>query len=554
MIKKRVNFLLILIIFIASVLRLWQLGSVPPSPDWDEAALAYDAKSLYLTGRDEYGEFLPAVLRSFDDYKPALYAYLSIPTVFIFGMNTFAVRLPSAVFGILTVITLYFLVKELFKRDDLALLSAFFLAISPWHIQFSRIAFETNVGLFFNAAAVVLFIKGLKKPWLLILAALFAGLNLSIYQSERVFTPLLILALVMIYRKELFKIQKRYLVGAVITGILSILPLAMYLLSHQQALVRVRATSIFSNQTPILARIIPRLEDDKRRNDLIGLVLDNRRVIYSKLIIESYLVHYDLNWLFIKGDINRHRAPGMGLLYLVTLPLVFVGIYKFIFEKFDRKSKFVVLSWFILAPIPASITFEVPHAVRTLNVVPIYQLFSALGVLALSKFVLSIKYKLLSIKVSKVLIAGYLFLAMFNFAYYLNQYFVQQNYFHAADWQYGYRESIVEIEKIKKDYKKIVVSNKQPMDKSYMFFLFYLDYPPQEYQKIGIYSSGSFDSTHHFENYEFRPFDCEKEKTNTNILYVGSPKDFPDGVNAREAIAFPDGKPAILLVDPKDNS
>jgi 4-amino-4-deoxy-L-arabinose transferase-like glycosyltransferase len=552
--NNKIKLLLIGIVFISAILRLWQLGFVPPSPDWDEAALAYDAKSLFLTGRDEYGEFLPAVLRSFDDYKPALYAYFSIPSVIIFGMNTFAVRLPSAIFGILSVITLFYLVRELFKRNDLALLSSFFLAISPWHIQFSRIAFETNVGLFFNVAAVLLFIKGLKKPWLLILAALFAGLNLSIYQSERVFTPLLILALVIIYRNELFKVQKKYLVGAVVTGILSILPLAMYLLSHQQALVRVRATSIFSNQTPILARIIPRLEDDKRRNDLIGLVLDNRRVIYSKLIIESYLVHYDLNWLFIEGDINRHRAPGMGMLYLFTLPFVLMGIYKFIFEKYDRKSKFVVLSWFLLAPVPAAITFEVPHAVRTLNAVPIYQVFTAVGVLAILGWVLSIKYKVLSIKASKVLIMGFFLIAIFNFVYYINQYFVQQNYFHAPDWQYGYKEAIVEIEKIKNNYKKVVVSDKQPMDKSYMFFLFYLDYPPQKYQEIGKNSAGSFDSTHYFENYEFRPFDWEKEKSNKDVLYVGSPKDFPSGVNARETIPFPDGKPAILLVDPKDNS
>jgi 4-amino-4-deoxy-L-arabinose transferase-like glycosyltransferase len=549
--KRFRNALLIGIMLIATVLRIWQLGNVPISPDWDEAALAYDAKSLFLTGRDEYGEFLPAVLRSFDDYKPALYAYFSIPSVMLFGMNSFAVRLPSAVFGILTVLSLYFLVKKLFKREDIALLSAFFLAISPWHLQFSRVAFETNVGLAFNVFTVLFFLKGLKKPWFLILSAVCAGLNLSVYQSERVFTPLLVLVLVIIYRKELFAIPKKYISGAFVAGLLTVLPLVLYIVSHQQALVRVRATSIFSNQTPVLARIIPRLEDDKKRNDLIGLVFDNRRVTYTKLIVESYLVHYDLNWLFIKGDINRHKAPGMGLLFLVTLPLVFLGIYRFLFENFDKRSKYTILSWFLLAPVPAAITFETPHAVRTLNAVPIYQIFIAIGSIVFIAYVSKVTHKIAKIPIKYLVFTlSFLFL-IFNFLYYINQYFVQQNYFHAQDWQYGYEEAVKEANKIRNDYKKVIVSDKQPMDKSYMFFLYYLDYPPHVYQKIGKNSAGSFDSTHHFENYEFRPFEWEKEKTTQDVLFIGSPKDFPTEIVSDKTIFNPDGTPAILFVDTK---
>src|SRR5580700_7288876 len=108
--KKFSISVLILILVIGLALRLWQLGSVPISPDWDEAALGYDAYSIIHTGRDEFGAFMPVVLRSFDDYKPALYAYLSIPTVAIFGLTTFAVRLPSAVMGMVGILAIYFLV------------------------------------------------------------------------------------------------------------------------------------------------------------------------------------------------------------------------------------------------------------------------------------------------------------------------------------------------------------------------------------------------------------------------------------------------------------
>src|SRR5512142_864595 len=92
------NFLfLILILILAGFLRLWQLGQAPPSPDWDEAALGYNAYSILKTGRDEYGTKFPLTLRSYDDYKPPLYAYITIPSVAVFGLNVWSVRLPSVI-------------------------------------------------------------------------------------------------------------------------------------------------------------------------------------------------------------------------------------------------------------------------------------------------------------------------------------------------------------------------------------------------------------------------------------------------------------------------
>ena len=81
------NWILILILIVAAFLRLFKLGSFPVSLTWDETALGYNAFSLLKTGRDEYGKLLPLVLKSFGDYKPALYSYLTVPSVLIFGLN-----------------------------------------------------------------------------------------------------------------------------------------------------------------------------------------------------------------------------------------------------------------------------------------------------------------------------------------------------------------------------------------------------------------------------------------------------------------------------------
>jgi 4-amino-4-deoxy-L-arabinose transferase-like glycosyltransferase len=563
--KKFSITLLTIILLLGLVLRLWHLGLVPPSPDWDEAALGYDAYSIMHTGRDEFGTFLPAVLRSFDDYKPALYAYLMIPSVAVFGLTTFAVRFPSVVMGVVGIVAIYFLVLELFGdrkieqnsaqnyAEILALVAAFIFAISPWSLQFSRTAFETNTGLTFNLLAGLFFLKGLKKPRFLFPSALFAGLNLAVYQSERIFTPLLILALVIIYREELFAVSKKYLIGGIIIGLLAVLPTVSFVITNPTSLSRAEGTSITSQVTQQITTAINRVKDDKDNHDLIGQVIDNRRLVYAKEIFAGYFVHFDPNWLFLEGDNPRHHAPGMGLLYLFDLPFLLLGIYYLLFSIFDRKTKYFVFSWLLLAPIPAAITYEVPHAVRTMNMLPMLLIFTAMGYVGAFMFMKKIpiepKYKIGKNFVYTAVIC----LAIFNFIYYLNQYFIQQNYFNAIDWQYGYQQAIPQIEQLKGNYQKVVVTDRMPMDKSYMFFMFYLHYPPQQYQQLIAQGQNLLTNNHHFDNYEFRNFDWNTEKVKQNILYVGTVNDFPKNIKAKETVYYPDGTPAILLVDPKDN-
>src|SRR5579872_3361247 len=121
--QKIKNTFFLSILIIAFILRFYKLGQIPPSLDWDENSNAYDAYSILKTGRDEYGKLLPLYNRSFDDYKPPMYMYLNIPTVAVFGLTPLAARLPSAVFGFLTVPVIYLMTKKLFENEKLSLLS-----------------------------------------------------------------------------------------------------------------------------------------------------------------------------------------------------------------------------------------------------------------------------------------------------------------------------------------------------------------------------------------------------------------------------------------------
>lgn len=534
--------ILALIIIVALVLRFWQLGNVPISPDWDEAALGYNAYSILTTGRDEYGELLPVMLKSFGDYKPVLYAYTAIPTVFLFGLDTFAVRFPSAFFGTLSVLLTFFLVKELVKNNKIALISAFLLAISPWHIQFSRVAFEANLGVFLNLATVLFFVKGLKKPYLLLFAAATSALSLYSYQSEKIFAPILMLILLVIFRKELLSITKKYLSAFFVIGLLIAFPMIFSTIQNPDSLNRARSTSFISDHE-FFPHTANRLLGDVEKKNYLGFLVDNRRTVFIRQSLGAYLSHYNPNWLFITGDLSRHHVPNMGLLYFWEVPFLLIGLYFLIFtDKIARKSKLLILLWFLAAPIPAAVTNDVPHAVRTLNFLPTFQIITSVGIFSVYVW-LRQRIKNQIFVNGLILTGGVIF--VFNLAFYLNQYFVQQNYFYSKDWQYGYEQTVLFLDSKKDNYEKIVVSNDTPLDQSYIFFLFYQKFSPKKYQQ-----SNHDVISHNFENFEFRRINWEDDKFSDNTLFVGRPSDFSGESKILKEVKYLNGETAIKIVEP----
>jgi hypothetical protein len=133
----------------------------------------------------------------------------------------------------------------------------------------------------------------------------------------------------------------------------------------------------------------------------------------------------------------------------------------------------------------------------------------------------------------------------FSFLFYLNQYFVQQNYFYSKDWQYGYAQVVPYVSSMSGNYKKVIVTTKEPMDQSFMFFLFYLKYPPQKYQDEGN-ASGGFREVHHFSNYEFRDFNFSTE-SHDQVLYVGRPQDIPDTAHVLRTFTYLNGEKSIVV-------
>ncbi len=105
------------VVFIAVVLRFYQLDKIPPGLIIDEASEGYNAFSLLKTGKDRYGQSYPILFRSFGSFQAPLYTYLTIIPVYLFGNSIFSIHFISAISGlVLITVTFVLLLNAETKR------------------------------------------------------------------------------------------------------------------------------------------------------------------------------------------------------------------------------------------------------------------------------------------------------------------------------------------------------------------------------------------------------------------------------------------------------
>lgn len=464
----KTKILLFLVVLIASLLRIYKLAVDPPSLYWDEVSLGYNAYSILRTGRDEHGELYPlARFIAFGDFKPPFYIYATIPSLALFGLNEFAIRFPSALAGIFLVIISYLLAREIFKSKKIALISALMVSISTWSLQLSRGAFEANLATTLNAAAVLFFIRfEKKKGWNLLISFILFVLSFYTFNANRIIAPVLLLAL-SIWKIKIFIEEKKWLIISLVVASLLILPSVSYLKSRESR-IRFQEVSIFNN-LEVLQKSNERIA--LHNNSLLGRLFHNRRFAYFRELLDHYTDHFKADFLFFTGDRNpRLSTQVVGELYLFCLPFLLIGIFYAI--KTRLKNIWFLFLWLLISIIPASVSKETPHALRTASVMPIYEILTALGIC----FVYGIIDKKFSRK-SFALFASVLL--TLNIYYYLHNYYIHYPLDWAGEWQYGYKQAIEKISKLEHQFDFIAVSN--TLGRPYIYFLFYNQVDPQYY-------------------------------------------------------------------------
>jgi len=356
---KKTTILLISIIIIASFLRLYNLmpldnNIVPPALYPDEAMNGNNAVEAW-----ENKDFKPFYQENFG--REGLYMNIQALSVGLFGYTPWALRYPSALFGILTVLGLLLLTKELFKDDKLALLSSFLLATSVWHIIFSRIAFRAILAPLALTWAIYFLVKAFNSKRFTLYSALGGlvfGLGLHSYIAYRAMPLLVIVAFAVIYyrNREIITFKKLsfgftlFVIGSIIT----FLPLGAYFLQHPQDFFgRTAGISVFNSETII--------------KDLSFNVVKT---------IGMFNVVGDFNW--------RHNIAGRPELFWPIGVFFLVGIFMS-FKTLLRKNRWmdeeiILFSWLALAFLPVVISNEgLPHALRSILVIPPVFIFAGIG-------------------------------------------------------------------------------------------------------------------------------------------------------------------------------
>ncbi len=527
------------------------MAEIPPSLNWDEVSIAYNSYSILKTGKDEWRQVLPVHFKAYGEYKLPAQIYASIPGVAIFGLNELGVRITPVLYGTLTVLVMFFLGRALFESELVGLISAFLLAISPWHIQLTRASFESSFATFWIVLAIWFLVKGFSEKKWFVFSMIPFGISVFTYNSARIFTPLFLLTIFLIYRQNLIKFRKILLVCLVVFTII-VLPLTPFILSGERS-ARYKLVSITDDPG-----LIPRINENRGFSKLpqpLPRLIHNKLTYVGFYFTRNYLAHFTPQFLFISGAPHKqHHVQGMGELYWFQAPFLIIGLIALLFMR--QRFKGLLMAWVLLAFIPVSITNDsIPHALRTLIAAPFYQLLSGYG------FFISLGWIKQWKKISKTLAGSLLFIViLISFIYYLNQYYNIYPKAYSRDWQYGYKQAVDYIAKHKDEYDLIVFT--RHYGEPHMFTLFFLNYDPAKYQNdpnLVRFETYDWVRVLRFNKFYFPDLgdkgtqfaDIVKQNPGKKVLFIGKPGDFPNDKQKLLTVNFLNGEEAFEIVDVK---
>jgi len=376
----------VILILISALLIFYRFSTIPKNLSFDEVEFTKLALSLDKKPYIPYSQLATG--------HSTLYFYKILGSLKTFGINTFALRFPSAVFGILSILLFYLIIKKIFKQQLLSFLLALTLLSSHWFINFARFSFEATFLLFLELVSIYFLLRFDDDPrssLYLTLSGVFAGLSFLSYTPGRIFF-LLPLGFLFINKKML-----RDFLVFLIPFIIIITPLTSYLLTNKDT--RIDQQFFLNNhEMPV-------------QEKLTGLWQN----------ISSTALMFN-----VKGDVNgRHNYPNKPALNPILGILFIVGLAIAIKKWKDNNNK-LFLFYFSLSLLPALMTYswENPNMLRTYTSLPSIVYFVGLSVITLNNFF----SKIIKIKKPKHLVLNILFfILVFSGIYEIRTYFKYQS-------------------------------------------------------------------------------------------------------------------------------
>jgi 4-amino-4-deoxy-L-arabinose transferase-like glycosyltransferase len=542
------------VIAAASFIRLYGLTKFPPSLYWEEAALGYDAFSILKTGKDHHGHPWPIVaFESFGDYKPSLYFYSLVPSIALFGLSDFAVRFPSAVSGILTVVAIGLLARECLgsRRPQLVQLLAMGLAaVNPWAIQFSRGGWEVNLATCFVAWGMWAGLTAARKwqPKMALIGSCLLTLSMYAYHATRVIVPFLLLALGLSWiwqryqmllvgnkkanwQQVLFKAAVP-VVGLAIAAVILASPLVLSL-GQSSTSHRFAETSLYSTNEFVLRS--NELQDHFQPKWL-GKILFHRYWFMAEATLANYLLHFRWDFLFVSGDANwRHSTQLFALFYPFEIIWLLLGVVFLVRNRSRWPTSGILAVWLLVGILPAAITQAAPHALRILPTMPVWIVLLTAGIM--EGFVLLKRYTKailgsfkFSPRISRAPFAKFFAIsfAVLIMGTYIGSFGAYWDYFSkvypvlsVSQWQYGYAQMIHTVESHNDHSTPIFMTREQ--GRPAMYYWFYTQTDPKLVQAANATVKKDQGEFLEFENLHFINTVNEVPQ-NQSVIVASSPE------------------------------
>ena len=567
-IVNRLSAAVTIIALVAGIgLRVVRLGSVPPALSQDEACDGYDAYSVLATGRDHHGNFLPLVMQGFDDYRMPLFQYSLVPLVAAFGLKPAVIRLGAALWGIVDLVAITVL-AGLMMGLPAAAAAALFGALSPWHLPFSRYGIEATAASATITLGMLCFLLWFRRRWdlWLLLSGAFFGLSLYSYAITKVFLPLLIALLIVLYWRELKAVRLRVLAAAAAIVMLLALPQAFLLLQHPAEMqAEFQHLSLFH-----IIATCPGCDPEK--------AMAAGHSLFYQLIgfAANWLSYFTPSFLFLIGDRGDHwtmvHPPGFGQLLPEQAPLILLALGASI-SAHRRRIVLLLAGWLIVAALPAALTMPLgasrpearalptPHVMFDYSVRPSpltpslllshpdsrhdvlaiapWILFSALGFVVLLEWLS--RMAVLRAAAAGLILAG----AIFHGARFVRYYFRDFPTLAAPYFQYGIEQALGAVDKLDDGRQPIELTAR--INQPYIYVLFFERYPPAMFQQGPVLrNNGLFGHVFAFGRYTFVKPNWVYDSLNHGIFVYGGHDQLPK--SPAFSIRYPDGSVAYNIV------
>jgi len=455
--NKKYYLLAFFLLVLGFSVRLIGIANMPSGLNQDEASIGYEAYSIMETGMDRTGHEFPVHLESWGSGQNALYAYLTIPFVRLFGLNAFSVRIVNAIFSCISLL-LFFLLFRLNYNRKVALAALALFAVFPWSIMSARWGLESNILPTIFLSAVFFLAKGIisNQKYYLLSFLLFA-LSLYSYGVTYFVLPLFFL-LVIPYLVVNKKIGVRYLLPGFIVFIFVALPIILFVVINHLNLQPIHFWGI----------TVPRLEAN-RTTVVFNLFHDNFILTLGKNAVRF------LSVLVLQSDGSDYNAiPMFGTIYPISLLFFIVGLFGVLKNRnfMDNALNYIFLSWLLCSFILGTSSHVNINRINIIYIPLLY--FTVLGIFDVKEMLqpeFRNRYK-------TVVIAFYsLFFVLFCGYYIL---FFNENI--KKDFSYGLEDAIQFAERTTSKTDSINITT-QTINMPYIYVCFYNKLNPNDFRK-----------------------------------------------------------------------